>query len=659
MKLTFIASVLGVFAPINGAHASREEESVKPHRFPFDSLIDDRAFETARSSLWNALTQVGMVSITNIQGLNKNDMLTTFQPCISRSEAMQEQILEDGTRRLTFATHSVPGPGGMQQLHHGSDAEKCLAFTKLSNSFREKTAEVTRVFSERLSSLLQSQDVANQQRPLLKTGDGYAFTTFVDVVKNGQHLEHFHSYESNEGTTGDVSSKGGNTIDWHTDQGLFIVFTPAREVATGSALKGLSGGFHVQNEDGIKATVQFDEEDDLIILLGDGVNQYINQVIPEASSGRLHATQHAVAMPSLAKGGSRVWYGRMVLPPPSAIHPAHGETFGHLQELLVSQNGASDKHVLGCSRASGSRQLQTTSCEDGGTILCWHRCMSVEEHNVSEAFCAEQNLDLACVNPRGQLWDNTHGDFYPACIDIETAENATAYPSLPNSPRDEEDCSASAFQAFVAGGDDSYDHTLDLEQNAIFKWSVRDGQVRGRLIYNGLFGFLAIGLPMEGGEKNGMHGCRTIMALPGSEYSAVTGLNLTLDDTMDEYVIDPVDAAFRHWQTPVSSTRQHLTSHSVNHDDCFTEIRFETSHIHDVSFNLTGTDRLIWAANSNDSFVGYHTARGQMYINWPTGKASINASDFEAEVSATAARSLHLAPAMLVAGTVLGMISIF
>jgi hypothetical protein len=41
----------------------------------------------------------------------------------------------------------------------------------------------------------------------------------------------------------------------------------------------------------------------------------------------------------------------------------------------------------------------------------WHRCMSLEEHGVSDEICAEQNLDLMCINPRNQLWDNTHGDW--------------------------------------------------------------------------------------------------------------------------------------------------------------------------------------------------------------------------------------------------------
>jgi hypothetical protein len=41
----------------------------------------------------------------------------------------------------------------------------------------------------------------------------------------------------------------------------------------------------------------------------------------------------------------------------------------------------------------------------------WHRCMSLEEQGVSTDICAEKNLDLKCINPRNQVWDNTHGDW--------------------------------------------------------------------------------------------------------------------------------------------------------------------------------------------------------------------------------------------------------
>mmetsp|Transcript_9119 Transcript_9119/g.16520 ORF Transcript_9119/g.16520 Transcript_9119/m.16520 type:complete len:181 (-) Transcript_9119:33-575(-) len=127
-----------------------------------------------------------------------------------------------------------------------------------------------------------------------------------------------------------------------------------------------------------------------------------------------------------------------------------------------------------------------------------------------------------------------------------------------------------------------------------------------------------------------MHGASIIMALPGDDYDAATGLVLGEDKiNVQEYVIDPEDSAFRHWQTPVSSVDDNpstsisrsgnLSSYTVESTDCFTVLSFDTSHIHNVPFNVTGTDNLIWAVNTMDSFVSYHTARGRFSIEWPTG----------------------------------------
>jgi hypothetical protein len=135
-----------------------------------------------------------MVSITGIKGLDKKEVLSSLQPCVLKSDATKVQKLLDGTRRRTFATHTVPGPGGMQTISHSSP--DCEDFSKASDTFRETVASVTESFANRLTSLLAPQeDQANEKKPLLTTPEGYTFDTFADVVEDGQHLEHFHSYQ--------------------------------------------------------------------------------------------------------------------------------------------------------------------------------------------------------------------------------------------------------------------------------------------------------------------------------------------------------------------------------------------------------------------------------------------------------------------------------
>jgi hypothetical protein len=67
------------------------------------------------------------------------------------------------------------------------------------------------------------------------------------------------------------------------------------------------------------------DDDSLHIMLGDGVQQYINPRLAR-SAPPLRSTPHAMVMPRGADGESRSWYGRMFLPPADAISEEHGTT---------------------------------------------------------------------------------------------------------------------------------------------------------------------------------------------------------------------------------------------------------------------------------------------------------------------------------------------
>ena len=168
----------------------------------------------------------------------------------------------------------------------------------------------------------------------------------------------------------------------------------------------------------------------------------------------------------------------------------------------MAQDSARTLH-LGCSDTHSSyRQLAMTVCQDGH-LFCWHQCLSLDAFQVNQTFCQDYNLDLACINPRRQLWDyTTHGDFFPGCVDVAQAENHTALPALPDYPRNESACDE--FAAFVVQGS-SYDHQVNLTDRVVFQWRLRDGsRVQGRLVHDGLLGWLGLGFRNPGGDKNGM-----------------------------------------------------------------------------------------------------------------------------------------------------------
>jgi hypothetical protein len=239
------------------ATAQATEAVFTPHHIAFDHLVKDTAFDGARASFADALQRDGVISVTGVPNLHKVDTLATLHACALKSKTTQEHEYHDGTRRRTMATHTLPN--GVQMMQHRAP-DACESFEKASAAFRETVAQVTQIFSQRLASLLQHDE------PLLSTEQGYDFETIEDVVEAGEHLEHFHSYQKHDAST----TKEETTIDIHVDQGLFLVFSPALLVEDSKILGTLNEGFYVELEDGSRARAQFNDQDDLVFLLGDG-----------------------------------------------------------------------------------------------------------------------------------------------------------------------------------------------------------------------------------------------------------------------------------------------------------------------------------------------------------------------------------------------------
>jgi len=202
---------------------------------------------------------------------------------------------------------------------------------------------------------------------------------------------------------------------------------------------------------------------------------------------------------------------------------------------------------------------------------------------------------------------------------------ASDYPTLPNYPRDEDICTETEFEEFVLEGDIVYGNRVELqdEKQTVFMWNVVEDRIRGKLAYNGLFGYIAIGFWNPDGAKDGMHGAPVLFGMPGGEYSAFSGLNLDAGLTIAEYTIsdESSKSAFRHWMNNTYSADTAVESRSVGSapdvqtNDCFTSMTFDTSSIAGQSFKVDDEDSLIWAVNEEDKFCGYHDARGNFTIN--------------------------------------------
>jgi len=98
--------------------------------------------------------------------------------------------------------------------------------------------------------------------------------------------------------------------------------------------------------------VDFSSEDNLVFMLGDGVNQYVNTKLNKdehSLSKALRATPHAAKLQAHVKHLAGVWYGLMVLPPTSEYSEAGKITYGEIRNLLTSTKNEDIPVGLGCS----------------------------------------------------------------------------------------------------------------------------------------------------------------------------------------------------------------------------------------------------------------------------------------------------------------------
>ncbi len=414
-----------------------------PARISFNDLSGENEFD-GNDVFWKSLRDVGLLSVTDIPGFNKKSMLKDLEDCLHRQENVRapefnldhlggedQSDNQNHFRRRTLATRTLSGnpEGILIATKSRSGVEETDAFNPnhcndleaSSQIFRDAVQRVSEAVAERFGSMESlAVDSDNNYRIPIET-----------LINNGEHLEHFHSYYSVEEEESSVDTE--TTIDWHTDQGMMLLFTPG-QFQDGTT----TDGFFIQLEDSSTAEVAFDSEiDDLVIMLGDGVNQYINDNDPDAVP--LRAVPHAVTLPKKSNIDTpRLWYGRMVLPPPEAIHPsANGFTFGEIRTAMIE--GDRDALSLGCASTNVfARELMEeedkhfstgedeVGCNSETSMLCWMKCMSYAQQNVSIESCTSQSPDhkLVCANDDGEVWEiGTHNPaFSLRCLEIKAGD---------------------------------------------------------------------------------------------------------------------------------------------------------------------------------------------------------------------------------------------
>jgi hypothetical protein len=550
----------------------------KPYQIPYDDLL---AGHVSSYGLVKALTADGMVAISDMAV--DEGLLRSQHPCLLE-QARQVLKAPDGTVRYTLATqttprsssvdHGVAAVGGLnaqslktEDSTTGSGPTVCQEFNDSSLGLRLNVQAAVQAFASVLDLVLGLP----QQEQGEQGGEG-STSFFTDLVQQGTHLEHFHSYvKTQEQQDVNTKSEEAPTLDWHVDQGVFLAFMPGRYETSGE----ITQGFFIRDHQGEAEEVDFAGAS-LVFMLGDGVRRYVNN----DKYKKLRPVQHALRVPitASAQGQARIWYGLMVLPPATALitttHQLQGDqktTFGDIRNGLVQMHP--DAFALGCSHGvatavsgtsssvsprrvlaedgnktnsttesdpSISSNLEEENCPADDQVYCWHRCMNLTEYALTHETCEAQGQLVSCLNPRGELSDgDKHGDFFLACAAADTPL-VSEFPTLPDYPRDDELCNA--FDAFVAK--ETYDYSMTFEggSGAVLQWNVVNATtggieqkyIQGRLAFNGIFGYLSIGKSGVGGRIK-MYNAPVIFALRGSNYTPQLGFELDTDPYIGEY----------------------------------------------------------------------------------------------------------------------------
>jgi len=553
----------------------------EPLTVEYKQIADVRSFWENRINevVERAMSVDGVIAISGIPGFAslRQEVMRSAHNCIKVAPKAQSHTFIDGTIRRTLAA-TTSGTSMQHQIEHGSDGESCHKFKRVSSAFRRTVGNVADVCMKRLSNTLDIQDA-----PLLRNGAGRSYRTLEQIIHSGERLEHFHSYQVPE-----PNADHTQTIDFHVDQGLFIAFVPAMLLHDdGVPAKPIlpTGTFSILSEQGEEVEAVF-QADSVVILAGDGVNQYLNN---RHAGLPVRAPSHAFRMPKGVSGLHRVWYGMMQLPPSDAKNEENGLTFGDIRKL-VTATGSSDSGAalaLGCSRKLSARELMSTCTSN--QIYCWHRCMNYTS-TLNPSSCAAQSLGFQCVSQFGQIYREGHGDYFPACT------NATEYVT-PRPSVAQPSSTCPGWQGLVS--DSYYAHRVALVQDeTYFLWNVVGNKVEGKMIHKGLVGWLAIGIENQGGGHNGMNGARIVMGLN----------NPQVGQSIGEYRIDETKTAYRHWKTPLNPSA--LRDASMTLTACSSSMTFKTGTIYRQSLNVSGgTNRLIWALTHNayvtEDFGGY------------------------------------------------------
>ena len=377
------------------------------------------AADWSAECLRKALQLDGAVAVARVPGLasaREQALLSVARCTASSPNGASELVLADGTSRRSLGTRTLHG---VAEPLLGCDTDDAAAALRA----------VVDQFARRLLRALQPL----QRGPsALLAEHGRSYASLEALADAGEQLEHFHAYwpAPVQPSSAPHAVEKAEAVPLHTDAGLFIAIVPALYAASAAQAPGGSRaplvaianpeadavheGFCVQRWDG--ATMKVDpasEAGALVFVVGEGWSQWLN---PQLSTP-LRAAPHRMTMPhrlgATQPQWTRVWYGRMYLPPADAVLHPGGRPFADWRKFysahppplnrtaasvvptspvatsaataadggstggltLVVDAAAERSLPVGCG--GGRRILSSAATCAGNEIFCWHKCIEV------------------------------------------------------------------------------------------------------------------------------------------------------------------------------------------------------------------------------------------------------------------------------------------
>lgn len=291
-------------------------------RIPFSELAAVEGGVTAK--LHQALKKDGIIAIEGIPGfkqVRRNALTSASALASTDDEHVVARTLADGSVRSTLGTEFN---AGAQRLSFSAklgqaNGDRIAQLDTMQSSVDDVAAKLSAALDASVKP--HSAFFGDQTFHASNGQDGESWDSFNDLMHGGSYLEHVHSYKADTQQNLD----GSKALDYHTDAGLFILFTPALYANDAYDRQVKTPDFRFQDRDGKEhaivvqtstvnsvttttttttapvrqvdgVTVHTVAPDTMVLMVGQGAVQYLNPALVKNGDGGLRAVPHSLTM---------------------------------------------------------------------------------------------------------------------------------------------------------------------------------------------------------------------------------------------------------------------------------------------------------------------------------------------------------------------------